>query len=136
MCLFNTTRDTRSSSRVCLFVRIERKRRIIIPLLLLPLLRSTQITIIAMIITSKAATTGTTRFKLERMIRIVSSAVNSGISRVGAIVPETTNQKEREKVKKGYYSISRFGFSVTGLNLVFHVFFFKLLITFNISLQQ
>ena len=66
-------------------------------MLVLPLLRSIQITIIAMIITSKAATTGTTKFKLERMIRIVSSAVSSGISRVGAIVPETTNQKEKKK---------------------------------------
>lgn len=89
-------------------MRIERKKRINIPLLLLPLLRSTQITIIAMIITSKAATTGTTRFKLERMIRIVSSAVNSGISRVGAIVPETTNQKER-KSEEGILFVSRFG---------------------------
>lgn len=45
----------------------------------------------AIIITRRAATTGTTRFKLDRMMRIVSSAVSSGDSREGAIVPETTN---------------------------------------------
>ena len=44
----------------------------------------------AMIITSRAATTGTTKFRFESMMRIVSSAVNSGISREGAIVPVTT----------------------------------------------
>lgn len=43
-----------------------------------------------MIITSRAATTGTTKFKLESMMRIVSSAVSSGKSREGAIVPVTT----------------------------------------------
>lgn len=43
-----------------------------------------------MIITSRAATTGTTKFKFERMMRIVSSAVSSGKSREGAIVPVTT----------------------------------------------
>lgn len=43
-------------------------------------------------ITSIAATTGTTKFKLDRMMRIVSSAVISGILRGGAMVPETTNQ--------------------------------------------
>lgn len=49
-------------------------------------------TIIAIIITSTAATTGTTKFKLERMMRIVSSVVKSGILEgEGAIVPETTN---------------------------------------------
>lgn len=42
-----------------------------------------------------AATTGTTKFKLDRMMRIVSSAVISGILRVGgAMVPETTNQSK------------------------------------------
>lgn len=43
-----------------------------------------------MIITSRAATTGTTKFKFESMMRIVSSAVSSGKSREGAIVPVTT----------------------------------------------
>lgn len=62
-----------------------------VPLWWLPLLRRTQITIMAIIITRRAATTGTTRFKLDRMMRIVSSAVSSGDSREGAIVPETTN---------------------------------------------
>lgn len=42
-------------------------------------------------ITRIAATTGTTRFKLDRMMRRVSSAVRSGNLRGGAIVPETTN---------------------------------------------
>jgi hypothetical protein len=51
---------------------------------------------IAIIITKMAATTGTTRFKLDRMIRTVSSAVKSGISREGAIVPETTNDIEKK----------------------------------------
>lgn len=37
-----------------------------------------------------AHTTGTTRFIFDRMMRIVSSAVRSGISREGAIVPVTT----------------------------------------------
>lgn len=47
----------------------------------------------AIMITSIAATTGTTKFKLDSMMRIVSSAVISGILRVGgAMVPETTNQ--------------------------------------------
>lgn len=48
------------------------------------------ITIIAIIMTSMAATTGTTRFRFARMIRIASSADNSGIPREGAIVPKTT----------------------------------------------
>lgn len=34
--------------------------------------------------------TGTTRCILDRMMRNVSSAVSTGISREGAIVPETT----------------------------------------------
>lgn len=56
----------------------------------MPLLRSIQITIIAMIMTSRAATTGTTKFRFDRIMRIVSSALNSGKSREGAIVPATT----------------------------------------------
>ena len=40
--------------------------------------------------TSNAATTGTTKFKFDNMMRIVSSAVSSGKSRDGAIVPGTT----------------------------------------------
>lgn len=44
----------------------------------------------AIIITRTAATTGTIKFKLDKMMRIVSSAVKSGKSREGAIVPETT----------------------------------------------
>jgi len=43
-----------------------------------------------MIMTSRAATTGTTKFRFERIMRIVSSALNSGKSREGAIVPATT----------------------------------------------
>lgn len=62
-----------------------------VPLWWFPLLRRMQITIMAIIMTRRAATTGTTRFKLDRMMRIVSSAVSSGNSREGAIVPETTN---------------------------------------------
>lgn len=47
-------------------------------------------TTIAITITAMAHITGTTRFILDRMMRMVSSAVRSGISREGAIVPETT----------------------------------------------
>lgn len=43
-----------------------------------------------MIMTSRAATTGTTKFRFDRIMRIVSSALNSGKSREGAIVPVTT----------------------------------------------
>lgn len=43
-----------------------------------------------MIMTSRAATTGTTKFRFDRIMRIVSSALNSGKSREGAIVPATT----------------------------------------------
>lgn len=40
-----------------------------------------------------ALTTGTTKFKFDKRIRIASSAVNSGIPRnIGAIVPETTRK--------------------------------------------
>ncbi len=69
----------------------ERHYSFYVPLWWFPLLRRMQITIMAIIMTRRAATTGTTRFKLDRMMRIVSSAVSSGNSREGAIVPETTN---------------------------------------------
>lgn len=69
-----------------------------VPLWWLPLLRSMQITTIAIIITTMAHITGTTRFIFDRMMRKVSSAVRSGISREGAIVPVTTTiYKERTK---------------------------------------
>jgi hypothetical protein len=54
-----------------------------------------QITIIAIIRTKRAATTGTTKFKFAKIMRIASSAVNSGIPLLlGAIVAETTNNKK------------------------------------------
>lgn len=78
------------------------------------MLRRIQITIIAIMITSTAATTGTTKFKLDRMMRIVSSAVISGILRVGgAMVPETTNQSEYFPVQF-FCVISRLMFISTG----------------------
>lgn len=57
--------------------------------------RSTQITTTAMIITRTAAATGTTRFRFERKMRIGELAPWSGISRAGAIVPVTPNQKKK-----------------------------------------
>lgn len=53
------------------------------------------ITTIAIMITRKAATTGTTKLRLAKISLIASSAVNSGklFSR-GAIVPETTKCAE------------------------------------------
>lgn len=49
-----------------------------------------QITMMAIIMTRIAATTGTTRLRLATMMRIASSADSSGMPRDGAIVPETT----------------------------------------------
>lgn len=61
--------------------------------------RSTQITTTAMIITRTAAATGTTRFRFERKMRIGELAPWSGISRAGAIVPVTPNQKKKMNVR-------------------------------------
>jgi hypothetical protein len=48
-----------------------------------------------MIITRIAAATGTTRFRFDRKMRIGEFAPCSGISRAGAIVPVTPNQKKK-----------------------------------------
>lgn len=45
-------------------------------------------TMIAIMMTRIAATTGTMRLRLERRSRIVSSVVRDGESRAGATVPE------------------------------------------------
>lgn len=59
-----------------------------------------QITMIAIIMTRIAATTGTTKFKFDNMMRMASSAVNSGIPRDGGIVPETTERSEQRSIVK------------------------------------
>lgn len=83
-----------------------------VPLWWLPLLRSIQITTIAIIITTTAHITGTTRFIFDRMMRRVSSAVRSGISREGAIVPVTTTIY-KERTKKPCFVL---------FNWIFHLF--------------
>lgn len=59
-----------------------------------------QITMIAIIMTRIAATTGTTKFKFDNMMRMASSAVNSGIPRDGGIVPETTKDQKKDPLNK------------------------------------
>lgn len=67
-------------------------------------------------ITSIAATTGTTKFKLDSMMRIVSSAVISGILRVGggAMVPETTNQSDT------IFQLAMSDFTSLSIPVIFH----------------
>lgn len=105
-----------------------------VPLWWLPLLRSIQITTIAIIITTMAHITGTTRFIFDRMMRMVSSAVRSGISREGAIVPVTTTIYQKRTNQKAMFvcflvvlMILMFVFFHLMVNFLFALVFFSFL---------